>query len=245
MGRTALRVRRDPSIGRCSGERGSGLVMALFVLVLLTGMGVVLLSVAQTESKMNKVDHQSKKAFYLAEAAIEQGRETLRLNNIASNNISLNGELTTAAGANGTINVDPDAIRPTYDSSGNITGFTGAGDDAPLNSLTSLGVGKYVSYLSNDAVDGRTSTSDSNNRVAIVGVAAGADKSFSVVETVVETGSAFPAFPATITILGSSPSFSGGNSNAKTLSGDDCGGAGVPGLSVPVVGGIGSAAVTA
>ena len=44
-----------------------------------------------------------------------------------------------------------------------------------------------------------------------------------------------PDLPATILILGPSPNFEGGSSNAKILSGDDCKGAG-PNESVPVVG---------
>ena len=51
-------------------ERGSALVMAIFVLVLLTGMGATLLFVSENAVKMSQVDVRSKKVFYFAEAGL-------------------------------------------------------------------------------------------------------------------------------------------------------------------------------
>src|SRR5439155_5039831 len=89
-------------------ERGSALVMAIFVLVLLTAMGAALLFVSENEMKTGQVDLRSKTVFYTSEAGLEDGRETLRVVNLsgvtAALRAGLNDELTSAAGPNGLIN---------------------------------------------------------------------------------------------------------------------------------------------
>jgi hypothetical protein len=224
-------------------ERGSALIMAIFVLVLLAGMGASLLFVSETEVKMSRVDARSKQVFYVAEAGLEDGRETLRVTNLAdlaaSDRATLDDELTAAAGANGIIDFDPAALKAVHDSTGNVTGFTGYGDDVPLRAITTFGSGKYVSFLTNDALDGKTSTNDTNDRVLITAVGTGSDRSLEIVQAIVERRT-FPPMPATITIIGPLANFDGGNSAAKDYTGNDCAG-GVAGLNVPVVGVIGAA----
>jgi len=227
-------------------ERGSALVMALFVLVLLTAMGAALLFVSENEMKTGQVDLRSKTVFYASEAGLEDARETLRVVNLAGVNAALrssfNDELTAAAGANATINFDPAALKPVFDSNGDATGFTGYGDDVPLKGVTAFGQGKYAAFLTNDAVDGRTSKIDSNDRVMVTAIGTGPNYSSAIVQAIVERDP-FPTMPATITMIGPQPNFDGGNSNAKKYVGDDCAG-GVSGLSVPTVGVVGSAAET-
>jgi hypothetical protein len=222
-------------------ESGSALVMAIFVLALLTSMGAALLFVTENEMKMGKVDLRAKAVFYVSEAGLEDARETLRVVNLAgaTDNLrnSFNDELTSAAGPNGTIDCNPASLKPVFDSSGNAVGFSGYGDDAPLKAMTTFGSGKYVAFLTNDAVDGRTSKVDSNDRVVITAIGTETQYASETVQAIVERSS-FPALPATITMIGPSPNFDGGNSNAKKYTGDDCAG-GIPGLSVPVVGVIG------
>ena len=60
------------------------------------------------------------------------------------------GTLIAAAGLNGAIDFDPDAILPVYDSNGDLTGFTGFGDDRPLVAATAFGEGWYAAFLTND-----------------------------------------------------------------------------------------------
>jgi hypothetical protein len=127
-----------------------------------------------------------------------------------------------------------------YDANGNPTGFTGYGDDAPLRAMASFGSQRYVAFLTNDPLDGLTAPHYSNDRVLITGAAAGPRNSMEVVQAIVERIS-FPDLPSTITILGPSANFSGGASNAKTYTGNDCDIAGMP---LPVVGTIGGASQT-
>ena len=226
-----------------AGERGSALVMAVFVLALLTSMGAALLFVTENEMKMGTVDLRAKSVFYVSEAGLEDARETLRVVNLAGatdlDRSSFNDELAGAAGPNGAIDCDPAALKPVFDSNGDAIGFSGCGDDAPLTAMTTFGPGRYIAFLTNDAVDGRTNLSDSNDRVVITAIGTGTHYASEMVQAIVERGS-FPGLPATITMIGPSAQFDGGNSNAKQYMGDDCAG-GIPGLSVPVVGVIGTA----
>jgi hypothetical protein len=226
-------------------EKGSALVIAIFSLVLVASMGIGLLFLADTDVKMNKAGLRAKNAFYLAEAGLEDARKALRAANIAStNSAGLGDELLVAAGAGGTIQSDPTTIAPVYNAAGQVTGFTGYGNDVPLRPFTALADGWYAAFLTNDPVDGWTNTTDTNDRVMITAIGAGSDRSVEIVQAIVELDGF--SLPATVTMLGPTPSsFSGGTSASKRYSGDDCVGAtgytGIPGLHMPVVGTIGSA----
>jgi hypothetical protein len=224
-------------------ERGSALVMAVFVLVLLTGMGTALLFMTQTEVNMSQAGLRSKAAFFYAEAGLEHARMTL---------FNLNGgepfgdDLLAAAnsGSPPTIDFDPTAVRAVRDGNGNVTAFTGFGNDVPLISRTALDDGWYAGFLTNDPAEplGISSPVDTNDRVMLTGVGAGSDGSFEVVQAIIEIRSFVPGVPpATITLLGPSPAFGGSSSKVKDYIGDDCDGAGLP-IFVPVVGTIGAAA---
>lgn len=223
---------------QASDERGSALVMAIFVLVLLGAMGVVLLFVTENEVKAGQVDQRAKKVFYLAEAGLEGGRETLRVTNLsdplASNRGTFDDELAAAAGGNGTFDVSADTLKPVYDAAGKVTGFTGYGDDVPVRPMTAFGRGVYAAFLVNDIVDVSAPLTDSNDRVMIIAIGAGSDRSVEIVQGMVERKS-FPPLPATITMVGPSADFDGGASAAKEYSGDDCPG-GIPGFNVPAIG---------
>jgi len=223
--------------GRRTNERGSAMVMAVFVLVMLTGMGVALLFLSRNEVRMSQASLRAKQAFYIAEAGVENARLTLYA---ANRGEPFTDDLQAAAGSNGMLEIDPDAIRPVYDSNGNVTGFSGYGDDVPLAPTTAFGDGWYIAFLTNDPNEPdpfQLNTTDTNDRVMITSVAAGPDRSFEVVQAIVELVQIFPSIPpATVTLLGPTPYFDGGASMAKEYVGNDCDGAGVPGLFVPTVG---------
>ncbi|UCF67581.1 MAG: pilus assembly PilX N-terminal domain-containing protein [Acidobacteriota bacterium] len=228
--------------GRNAAEQhGSGLVISIFVLALLSVMGIALLFVAQVDLKGGKYDLDSKRAFYLAEAGLQRGREQLRLNNIASGTLGLDDELAAAAGGDVTMDFDATTVRPVYDSNGKVTSFTGFNDDVPLIPLAQLGDGWYSSYLTNDPAEGAGTLTDGNMKLTITSIAAMRDGSSELLETIVlRPDEVVPPFPASITLLGPTPVFDGGEAAAKNLTGNDCGGFGIPGLSVPVVGTIGT-----
>jgi len=239
----AVRGRREAT----DDERGSALVMAIFVLVLITGMGTALLFMTQNEVQMSQAGLRSKAAFYYAEAGLEHAR--MALFNLNRGEPFGDDLLTAAAsGTPPTIDFDPTTVKAVRDADGNVTSFTGFGNDVPLISRTQLADGWYAGFLTNDPAEplGISSPVDTNERVMITGVGAGRDGSFEVVQAIVEIRSFIPGIPpATITLLGPAPNFASGTSKVKNYIGDDCAGTGIPGISglfVPVVGTIGSAA---
>jgi hypothetical protein len=221
-------------------ERGSAMVMALFVLFLLASTGTALLFLSNSEVKMSQASVRTTEVFYLAEAAIEAGRSAFYQANILD---SFDDDLLAAAGADTSISILPDQIEPVFDANGVLTGLTGVGDDAPLVAIQNVPGGSIAAFLMNDPLDGRTNKTDTNDRVIIVGVAAGRDRSFETVEALIERRPPIPLIPpSTITLLGKPPEFYSATSKVKTYEGEDCGGAGKEGLYLPVVGVIGGGA---
>jgi hypothetical protein len=211
--------------------------MAVFVLVLLTGMGAALLFLSQSEIKMSQANLRAKEAFSIAEAGLEFARMSFYNENKGD---PFDDDLIKAAHTNGKLEFDPAAIAAVYDGNGNVTGFTGYGDDEPLVPLTAFEDGWFIAFLTNDPDEPnprRYNKADTNNKVIITSIGAGPDRSLEIVEAVIELHPIFPAVPpATITILGPDPHFDGGWSMAKDYMGDDCGGTGAPGLFAPIVG---------
>ena len=230
-------------------ERGSAMVMAIFVLVLLTSAGLGLLFISQNELKMSRADVASKQVFFMSEGGLEDGRNQLFvLNKASALPRELDDELDAAAGANNTIDFDPTTLAPVYNSGGVVTGFTGYGDDVPVKALTPFGGGWYVAFVQNDLASGAPEAmlDDENDRLLLTAMGVNRDQRVEMVRALVEREDTFAIPPATITVLGENSSFEGGNSNSKEYIGDDFGSHCPPGTSgnVPVVGMIGSAALT-
>jgi hypothetical protein len=227
-----------------SGERGSALIIAVFVVAILSAMALALTFMGENELKLGRADLRGKRTFYVAEAGLEHGRLALFDNNGKE---SFDDDLLVAAG--GTVDgieLDVDALVPTFDAAGILTGFsTGYGDDVPLLGTTSFGEGAYLAFLTNDPVDGIASTTDTNDRVMIMAAGGTLGGSLEIVQAIVEQEPLLPPTPkAGITLIGPTPVWSPGNSSAKLYTGNDCNGAGEPGLFVPAVGLMNDAAAT-
>ncbi len=225
---------------KAEDSRGSALVMAIFVLVLLSGMGTALLFLSRNESKMSQANLRLRKAFYLAESGLEDARTTLFF---ANGEDPFDDDLEAAAGVDLVIDFDPDNLAAVYDGNGNVTGFTGFDDDVPLRTMTSLtspaNPGWYAAFLTNDPIDDVLDpVVDTNDRVMITAVGAGADRSLEIVQAIIRPYQFLPSVPAAaVTLLGPLPSYNNGMSNAQWHTGNDCG---VPdGAYAPIVGAIG------
>jgi hypothetical protein len=226
-----------------NNERGSALVLAVFILALLTAMGVALLFLTQNEVKSGEASIRPKKAFFYAEAGLEHARQALwRINGP----YPLEDELRYATGGtlNDPIGFDPATIAPVFDASGNVIGFSGYDNDIPLVGLRTLEDGWYAAFMSNDHGEGRTNSVDTDDRITLTGVGVGPDRSFEVVEAVIDIDPFLPEMPpAAIFLLGPTPTFESASSKKKTYTGNDCGVSG--GDHYPVVGTIGAAAEAA
>ena len=217
------------------------MIAALFVLVLLVGVGTSLTFLAQNELDMSRSGNDERQSFLLAEAGVEAARMHLRDINAYGD---LDGELATAAGPDSTLSLSPNALRPVFNTAGTLVSFTGTGDDAPLRPqvlLSSAGApgGDYAAYLTNDPVDGIANQTDTNRRVMITSIGVSKRRSSEVVQAIIETEFMLPPMPpAAMTMLGPSPSFDNGTSSAQDWNGADCpkNGGGVAGLFVPIVG---------
>ena len=98
---------REGSHDSPPAQSGSALVLAIFVLVVLAGMGIALLFMSQTEVKMSQAGLRAKQAFYIAEAGLETARLSLYLVNKGE---PFDDDLEAAAGGGGNpvIDFDPD-----------------------------------------------------------------------------------------------------------------------------------------
>jgi hypothetical protein len=219
--------------------------MAVFVLAIVGAMGIALLFQTSIEVKTSRTSLDVKKAFYLAEAGLEDARATLWNGNDKGQD-DFDSELEDTAGDDGVIDFDADQLVAAWDSSGNLIGVSGYGDDAPVTPFTAFGEGYYAAFVTNDPANsggGVTSLDDTNDRVMITSIGVGPNRSVEVVQGIITRDEIFPSVPpATITLLGPMPVFEGANSTPKEYVGDDCGGAGIPGLFVPVVGTVGESA---
>ena len=222
-------------------ERGSALLLAVFLLAFLTGLGIAVHFQSQSALLMSAADRQAQQTYFLAEAGIEAGRQELY--NINADGL-FDDDLVSAAGVNGVIDFDPDAVEALYAADGTVSGFSGYGDDQPLLDVSSLGKGWYAAFLTDDPANtnGVASTDDDNDRVMITAVGAGRNGAIKLVQAIVEPIAIFPSdLPATTTMFGLSPSYGDVDNNAKVFRGDDCDGGG---FSVPVLGLIGTPAET-
>ena len=88
-------------------DRGSALLLAVFMLAFLAGLGIALHFQSQGELMMSAADRQAQQAYFLAEAGIEAGRQLLYDTN---GDGSFDNDLVAAAAANGDIDLDHDKI---------------------------------------------------------------------------------------------------------------------------------------
>jgi hypothetical protein len=123
-------------------NRGVALILALLVLSFLTVLGGALLTTSRIDIWISDNYKSATQSLYIAEAGIDQGRETLR-----TSGQTLAQMLNQAAG--------PDSRLLTA-------------DDLPLIASRPLLEGHYEVWLQNDHADGLGSPSDSNDVVTLV-----------------------------------------------------------------------------
>lgn len=189
-------------LGILKGEQGFLLVASLTLLTALTLLGTTAYLVSSTDIKIGGNFRNSQLTLQAAMAGAEHGREALRVANLATSVSSFSDDLAARVGPNGVL----DGYTPTTDDVALASGTIGSGG----------GSASYVAYLTNDAGDGHTNTTDTNNRVRIVSVATGPNNSKATVETIVT----FYTGPATLAAIYSKGNVTG-NGSALSINGND------------------------
>jgi Tfp pilus assembly protein PilX len=186
-------------------QKGIALVTAILMLVVLSVIGVIAVNMTMIGTKITGNTKTSKQAFYLAEAGIEAARELLRTRIAGGSTIS--NQLVLVRGIDGLL-VD----------STNVASFSST-DDVPFIDSTSMGIGSYRVFLTNDNSDGVTSTTDTNSQVSLTSFGTGPDNSQAIIQvTVIRVP--IPTLPGAITMPGPNVFFNAGSSNASTYTGD-------------------------
>ena len=193
-------------------QKGIGLVVTILMLFLAWVIGLSAVNIMVVGGKTAANHKTQNQAFYIAEGGLEAARESLRSSIAAGNTLS--GLLKTAAGGvtNGLINSISIANFPPAVSSSNV----------PFVSTTSFGAGSFTVYLTNDAGEtgGVTSTTDTNNLVALTSFGYGPNNARAVVQAVVNVGSSIPLLPAAVTLPGPNVVFDSPSSNTFSMAGD-------------------------
>ena len=188
-----------------NSEKGFLLVAALTLLSTLTLLGTTAYLLSSTDIKIGANFRNNQAALQVAMAGAERGREAFRVENLSSSDAgSFSDELdsSTRKGANGALN-----------------GYSTTTDDQAIASGTMSGV-SYAAYLTNDAVDGSTNTTDSNGKVLITSVATGASNSKAQVQIIVQVNTSAASSPSVVYSKGDVT----GNGSSLTITGNDsCG----------------------
>jgi len=187
-------------------EKGFLLIAALTLMATLTLLGTTAYILSSTDIKIGGNFRNNQMVLQVAMAGTERARELLRVENLGSTDSStFSDELNsiTRKGANGVLN-----------------GYSLTTDDVALASGTMNNV-SYGAYLTNDSLEGTSTTTDSNGKVLITSVATGPNNSKAQVQIVV-TASPPPSSPATVYAKGDVT----GNGSSLTVNGNDACGAG-------------------
>lgn len=221
-------------------QKGMALITALMLLSFLTIVGAALLSSTTVDMRIGMNYRTNAQLLFVAEAGIEAARESLR----SAVETKINASAVDA------IDTLPEGITEVLkDFDGTDTAFSSSVDVDTLLALTAAvepryadavavtsgatTIGTYTVFVRNDAADGVTSTTDTNEVVTLVSIAV-IDNSEMLIEVDVRKGR-FPDVPSALTLDGSVPNnaFGPGSSNGFAVAGNDAaGGPSVNGVGV-------------
>lgn len=155
-------------ISKVNNEKGSVIVAAIMILVLLTVIGIAAINTSTTEISISTNSLLYERAFYTAEAGLEQSKESLKLVFVEAN------ELLIRAGGTGdwdfALNGSLDGKTAAADT--DMDGIGSFADSVPWISNSNLGGVNYtVSIWNND--DGGSEINDTDGLIFVRANAAG------------------------------------------------------------------------
>jgi Tfp pilus assembly protein PilX len=175
-------------------ERGAALITTVFVLLLITVLGMALTFIGTTALTVTTNDRQNTQAFYVAEAGAANAAKILLASSSSQFSTVLN------AGDHQSNTGDELSVQP--------PGYSGPTFTAIPSSGVSFAGGTYKVYVKDDQ-NAPPSTTDSNSVVVITSVGTAADGSTATVEVTIG-GSSLPAILANGTaIINGSPEIRG------------------------------------
>jgi type IV pilus assembly PilX-like protein len=151
-------------------EKGAALITSIFVLLLVTVLGMALTFIANTALVISSNDRQAAQAFYIAEAGIAHATKLVDATSPYNfGDILINGDGTPNNG-------DELSTKP-----------TGYSDSPAFEGIPASGVafagGNYVVRVKDDASD--TSTTDANNTIVITSTGTGPNGATATIEVFV------------------------------------------------------------
>jgi Tfp pilus assembly protein PilX len=202
-------------------QRGSALVMALMLLTFLMILGSALLTSVTLDVAIGENYRSETQLLYLAEAGITEARNLLRDSSMTPSQL-----LRSAAGSDGLLSASRD-LDTLLEATDDVPLINGGARSLPRLAIDTSGkpAGAYYVFLRNDAADGMTSLTDSNQVLALLSVAVLGDTR-KVMEVTVRKWQ-FPKLPASLVMAGSPVRFTPADSRSEisgidiTAKGDD------------------------
>ena len=211
-----------------ASQSGMALITALMLLAFLTIVGGALLSSTTVDMRIGMNYRTNAQLLFVAEAGIEAARESLRSAVEAKINASSADAINTLPEGITEVLKDYDGTDTVFSSSVDVDtllALTAAVEPryADAVAVTSDGttIGTYTIFLRNDAADGATSNTDTNEVVTLVSIGV-VGNSEMLVEVDVRKGR-FPDVPSALTLDGAVPNnaFGPGSSNGFAVAGND------------------------
>src|SRR2546425_4480552 len=185
-------------------ERGAALVLALMVLLPLTGLALAILSVSAFEPQISRNHSDTVRARYVAEAGIEYAYDTLATN-VSSWNTYLAGATCLQGAVLGTANSNLPGLGSVHGTfTVRVRNDCNAGDDK----LTGVGLDTITGHCAEVA---GTATLDANYRVIVTSTGTIGNTTRTITVVVAKTGVpatnaalAFPGIQADVNLIGPS-----------------------------------------
>ncbi len=185
-------------------ERGAALVLALMVLLTLTGLALAILSVSAFEAQISRNHNDTVRARYVAEAGIEYAYDTLATN-VSSWNTYLAGATCLQGAVLGTANSSLPGLGSVHGTfTVRVRNDCNAGDDK----LTGVGLDTIAGHCAEVA---GTATLDANCRVIVTSTGTIGNTTRTITVVVAKTGVpatnaalAFPGIQADVNLIGPS-----------------------------------------
>src|SRR5437867_4932045 len=201
-------------------ERGAALILALLILSFLAILAGGLLTSTTIDIWVGNNYQAGTQLRYLAEAGIEDARESLRISSSTPSQM-----LAAGAGGDGVLSSSRD-LQTLLGKTDDVAFANGGGRSVGklLIDLAGRSAGRYYVFLRNDPADGATSLNDTNQILTLLSFGVIGNSTGILETTIVKFR--FPKLPAALTLDGTPAVFQPPNSDIFGIGGVDAAGGG-------------------